>query len=572
MRLLPFRRGKRTKRDAYVDPTEVLLDASNLPSYDRAQMEGRIATPIGRRVFAMLAVIVSLMGLVALARIGNLQLIEGQAWAEASAANRLRHSIIFTERGIIYDRTGTPLAWNTISEEKETPYAIRAYATSTGIGHVLGYVRPPRADSSGNFYQTDYVGVAGSEALFDETLHGENGVAIVETSASGVPISRSTLSPPVSGNSVTLSVDARVSELLYDEMATLAGTVAYQGGAGVLIDVETGELVALASFPEISSSVLADGNRREEISALIDDPRRPFLHRAIAGLYTPGSIVKPFLALGALMEDIIRPNDIIVSHGYISVPNPYNPSNPTIFRDWRAHGATDMEHAIAVSSDVYFYTIGGGYEGRTGLGISGIEKYLRLFGIGESTGIALAGEAEGTIPNPAWKAATFPSDPDWRLGDTYNTSIGQYGTQVTPIEAARATAAIANGGKLLVPHIEKDAAPEYTDLGLDPDQLAVIQRGMRRAVQEGTAGALSLAGIPVAGKTGTAEVGSHKQYVNSWVIGFFPYEKPRYALALIMERGPTGSPTGAPYAAGQFLKKLLTELPEYGVSAAEAQR
>jgi penicillin-binding protein 2 len=199
-----------------------------------------------------------------------------------------------------------------------------------------------------------------------------------------------------------------------------------------------------------------------------------------------------------------------------------------------------MRKAIAVSSDVYFYEIGGGFESQKGLGIVNIDKYAKIFGIGDKTGINLNGEKDGTIPTPEWKAKTFKGD-IWRIGDTYNTSIGQYGFQVTPIQMVRAVAGIASMGTFYTPHITKDdksfeSQKEVIDV--NESMMKVIHEGMRMAVTEGTATSLYLPNIQVAAKSGTAQVGVGNTNTNSWIVGFFPYENPKYSFALVMERGP----------------------------------
>src|SRR3989344_5533171 len=190
--------------------------------------------------------------------------------------------------------------------------------------------------------------------------------------------------------------------------------------------------------------VMADGHEVDIIESYNNDDRLPFLNKVISGAYTPGSIVKPFVAYAALAEDIIDPMKEIVSTGEIVIPNPYNPSNPAHFTDWRAHGVMTMREAIAFSSNVYFYIIGGGYGDQKGLGITKMAEYFRLFGLGSLTGINIAQEQAGVVPDPAWKQEVF--EDDWRLGDTYFTAIGQFGFLTTPIQMLRAYSAIANGG------------------------------------------------------------------------------------------------------------------------------
>ena len=154
-----------------------------------------------------------------------------------------------------------------------------------------------------------------------------------------------------------------------------------------MMDIHTGEIWSMASYPEYSSQVLSDGAPREKISFYTNNKDKPFLNRVVSGLYPPGSTVKPYLALAALNERVIEPETQILSTGSISIPNPYFPDKESVFVDWKAHGLVDMREAIAVSSNVYFYEIGGGYEEQKGLGIKNIEKYMRIFGFGEKTGI-----------------------------------------------------------------------------------------------------------------------------------------------------------------------------------------
>jgi penicillin-binding protein 2 len=221
-----------------------------------------------------------------------------------------------------------------------------------------------------------------------------------------------------------------------------------------------------------------------KIKNYFSDYRNPFIDRSISGLYTPGSIVKPFLAFAALEEKIISPQKEIVSTGELVVSNPYNKDKPTIFKDWKAHGATDMRRAIAVSSDVYFYQIGGGYGSQKGLGIQNIKKYLKLFGFSNKTGFDNNREEVGVIPDEEWKKENF-KDGNWRVGDTYNTSIGQYGTQITPIQALVAVSALSNGGNIVTPSLmftSTTTRAEYKKITQNLDNLDISKEGMRMAV------------------------------------------------------------------------------------------
>jgi penicillin-binding protein 2 len=225
-----------------------------------------------------------------------------------------------------------------------------------------------------------------------------------------------------------------------------------------------------------------------------------------------------------------------------------------------------MRRAIAVSSDVYFYEIGGGFGNQKGLGVDMIKKYLESFGFTKKTGFDNQKEATGVIPDPTWKAKTFNGE-IWRLGDTYNTAIGQYGMQITPIQAVVAVAALANDGKLVTPSIlftATSTVAESTKMKGESKNFEVVKEGMRQGVADGgTAAGLNTGAVNVAGKTGTAEIGVKKQSVNSWVIGFWPYEKPKYAFVVVMEKGPATNLMGGTYVMRTLLDWMAVNTPEY---------
>ena len=367
--------------------------------------------------------------------------------------------------------------------------------------------------------------------------------------------------PPENGATLDLAIDARAERALFRAIARLTEQVPFSGGAGVLMDVESGEVHALVSYPSYDSNVLSSAAPMTTISSYLEDPRLPHVNRAVSGLYAPGSIVKIVVAAGALSDKIITPDTVIVSTGSISVPNPYDPERPTVFLDWKPLGPLDVRGAIALSSDVYFYTVGGGFGTQKGLGIERLAYWYQTFGFDEETGIELPNERAGFIPTPAWKEATY--DDIWRVGNTYHTAIGQYAMQITPIAAVRAVAGIANGGKLVRPTLRKDAPLSGESIPVDDTALAIVREGMRQGVTEGTVTGLNVPFASIAAKTGTAQVGAKNEYLNSWVIGFFPYEHPRYAFAIVMERGPAGNLLGGVYAARQAFEELSQTAPEY---------
>lgn len=552
-----FFRTRRRKTPA-IDPDVIFLDARNLPEFNTQQFEGRIEKPISRFAITSLFVASCFVMLLFLGRVWSLQIAQGASLRTVSTQNSLRSTPLFAARGVIYDRKKNPLAYN--------ENGIRTYAPISGLAHVVGYVSlPTDKDLQQGAYPQEYLGRDGLERAFNDVLTGTHGLRIEETDVKGDVHSSSMLREPTPGENVTTTIDARIQSKLYDLIASLATDKGFAGGSGVIMDVHTGELLALASYPEYSPQILSEGKDRGEIARTLSAGNTPFLNRATEGLYAPGSIVKPFLAIAALEEKVISPDTKILSTGALTLPNPYNPSNPSIFKDWKAHGYVNMREAIAVSSDVYFYEIGGGFKTQRGLGIDLIDKYLTRFGFSKSTGVDLSSEATGLIPTPLWKERTFDGE-KWNIGDTYHTAIGQYGTQVTPIQVVRAVAAIANGGRLITPHLRAQN-PEISQQGISLNfsehSLQVVREGMRMAVLLGTAKGLNIDSLEIAAKTGTAELGTAKEKVNSWVIGFFPYKHPRYAFAVVMERGDSHNTIGGVFIMRQLFDWMNVYTSEY---------
>lgn len=549
------------RRGAEIAPDEIFLDSANLPEHDTSRLEGQLEQPISKYMVTVLGVLFTVAVVAIIGKLFLLQVASGEQFAELSRENRLREQPIFAERGIIRDRSGTELAWNSPTDEH--PFPERTYTATSGMAHLLGYVSYPQQDESGNFFRTTMSGADGVERAFNETLTGQNGRKLIEANALSQVQSQNVVAPPTPGDNLTLSIDSAVQHTLYEAIGSVARENDYRGGAGVIMDVDTGQVLAMTSYPEFNPQVLTKGGPEEQIEEYVASSSAPFLNRVISGLYTPGSIVKPFVALAALEEDVIDPTKELLSTGEITVQNPWNPQQETVFTDWKAHGWVDMREALAISSNVYFYQIGGGFQAQDGLGIQAIYEYFRRFGFGQETGIALREEKSGVIPNPTWKQETFPNDPTWRLGDTYNTAIGQYGFQVTPLQAARSASLIANGGNLVVPRIVVESAPQTNETKVSGDHLRVVREGMRRAVTDGTASGLDIPGLPVAAKTGTAEVGAQKQQQNAWIIGYLPATDPEYAFAAVMERGPRGTSIGGVKVMRDVLTWMRDNTPQY---------
>ena len=560
----PFR-----NRYTPLDPDEIFLDSQNLPEFNTDQFEGRLEKPIPKRLFTFLCSFIFIIVAIFSYRLWGLQIIQGQTFRTRSDNNSLRHTVIYADRGIIYDRNGVPLVWNAINPIS-SDYSLRVYATSTGLSTLLGYVKYPTKDSSGVYYQDKFIPKDGIEKIYNNQISGKDGTKIIETDVKGNVISQSVLEPPIDGKNLELSIDVKLQRELNIALLDIQGRAGYKGGAGIIMNVQTGEILASSNFPEYDSQIMTNGSDSKKITEWINSSRYPFLNRVVSGLYTPGSIMKLFVGFGVLAEHVIDPHKQILSTGSITVPNPFFPDKPSVFLDWKAHGLVDFRRAIAVSSNVYFYEVSGGYQNQKGIGILNIEKYTRMFGFGTTTGVNFIGEKFGTIPNPTWKATNFKGE-SWRIGDTYNTAIGQYGFQVTPLQVVRAVSAIANEGILVTPTFLKSdnsnhlatGSPSGQKIDLEQSYYKVVKEGMRLGVTDGTSGAIDFPFVEVASKTGTAQIGVNKKEVNSWVVGFWPYKNPKYAYAVVMERGSINNQFGAVLVMQEFFDWANIYADEY---------
>jgi penicillin-binding protein 2 len=555
------------KKDLEIYPDEILLDSSNLPNYDRAQFEGRLERPIPQRaVFSILGIFV-LIALIFIGQSFNFQIIQGSEYRKRSEKNSLRPVVVFAGRGLISDRNGLLLAWNApaTSVAEENTVSLRRYATSTGLAHIIGYVKYPSKDKNGFYYQEDFEGEAGAEKNFDNILKGKHGVRLIEVDTHNNVVSESVTRMPIQGKNINLSIDSRVNMALFENIKDVTRNYGFSGGAGVIMDVHNGEIIALTSYPEYSPQVMSDKKDNVAIRSILNDSSLPFLNRAVDGLYTPGSIVKLFVALGVLNEKIIDPNKQILTTGSLSIPNPYDETKSTIFRDWKNHGLVDMRQAISVSSDAYFYIVGGGFKDQKGLGIRKIDDYLKMFGFGTTTtdnSPSVLMSKAGTIPTPEWKQKTF--NESWFVGNTYHTSIGQYGFQVTLMQIVRAISAVANSGTLITPSILVTDNPHVeSTVSIPKEYFDIVREGMRASVISGTAKSINIPEVEIAAKSGTAELGVQKKKINSWMSGYWPYNNPRYAFVVLLEKGDVDYQVGAGAVIRETIKWMYANTPEY---------
>jgi penicillin-binding protein 2 len=440
----------------------------------------------------------------------------------------------------------------------------REYVSLPGLGHILGYTGKISEDDlkiNPDYYLSDKIGKAGLEAQYEEELKGKHGVEQIEVDSKG-NIVRVMVSDgnreAIPGYNLSLYLDrglqlATVSALQkgIDSAKELTETDV-NAGVAIVMDVNTGGILSTVSLPDYNNNLFSTKISNEDYQNLINDKSNPLFDRTIKGTYPPGSIVKIVMAAAGLSEGTITANTSFNTPAEIKIGD-------FVFPDWKDHSyeSTNVERAIAESNNVFFYSLGGGYDKIRGLGIDNMNKYWKLFGLGEPTGIDLPGEASGLLPNAEWKKKA--KNESWYIGDTYHASIGQGDLLVTPIQMLRAVATVANGGKLLNPQIVqkivnqkgtviKNFGPKVErENFISQSVLKTVQEGMRMAVTEGSARSLNDLPVTVAGKTGTAQF-LNNQKTHAWFECYAPYENPQIAVITMIEGGGGGHEIAAPIA------------------------
>ncbi len=459
----------------------------------------------------------------------------------------------------------------------------RQYPLSHVASHAIGYIGRiterdlkwiEDSERQANYKGTDHVGKTGLEQHYEFELHGETGYEEVEIDAGGRAVRSLKRIPPVSGNNLQLTLDAKLQEITEKAFGDRKGSV-------VAIEPETGGILALVSNPTYDPNMFVDGITPENWKELNEHPSKPMINRAINGAYPPGSTFKPFMALAALDMGKRTPNQSISDPGYFNFGNHQ-------FRDDKkgGHGMVDMYKSIVHSCDTYYYLLA------NDMGIDNIAKFMAQLGFGQRTGVDLgkddSGESKGVLPSQEWKKKRFkkPEQQKWYAGETISIGIGQGYNAYTPIQLAQATAVVANNGVMFRPHLVRNIVDARTgekrlvepeplrDLNLKPQHVDVIRRAMVGVNTEGTgARAFAGAGYEAAGKTGTAQVFSLKggQYKESAVkkelrdhalfIAYAPADKPKIALAVLVENGGFGAQSAAPIARMVLDYYLLGKLP-----------
>lgn len=427
---------------------------------------------------------------------------------------------------------------------------LRSYPLAAAAAHALGRVgevteRQLQTAEFAELSPGDLVGQAGVELQHNRSLMGRDGRRRVIVNSRGVEVAEAERDPPLDGPSLMLTLDAELQRTMEDAFRGLSG-------GAIAIEPATGEVLAMTSVPSYDPNQFATGIDQALWSRLSTDSNTPLMNRVIQGQYAPGSVFKIVIAVAALEEGVIAPTTTFYCPGYLSIYN-------TVFRCGKptGHGLIDLQGALTHSCNVYFYQIG------VRLEIDRIARWARRLGLGAPTGIDLPHEAPGVIPDAAWKQRLFKQP--WYPGETVSVTIGQGQVTVTPVQLARLAAVIANGGRLVRPHLVKrfadgsEPGAPALELGLKPETLAALRAGMRGVVNApGTGWRARLAEVAVAGKTGSAQVVSHARLTRSasnpsmqphgWFVAFAPVEDPRIALAVIVEHGGSGGEAAAPVA------------------------
>ncbi|MDP3878005.1 MAG: penicillin-binding protein 2 [Methylobacter sp.] len=591
---------------------------------------------LNRIIAALLIILLLTSGLIV--RLVYLQIVGHSHYATLAKDNSIKIEPLVPTRGMIYDRKGKVLAENTqsfslelipeqikdlddtllrlqkllnISDEKIEQYQkqrkrqkrfastsllmgmndeeiakfavvrpffpgvdiqaslVRNYPYADLAAHVVGYVgRINEAEMKtlpiAEYRGSSHVGKIGIENAYETELHGKTGYAEIETNVQGRAINTVNSVAPVPGENLYLTLDMDLQKTAYDALGDFNGAV-------VAIEIKTGGVLVFASRPGFDPNPFVIGIANDAYQALQTSENQPLYNRALRGLYPPGSTMKPFIALAGLEYNAISAEHKLFCPGYYQLPNVSHR-----YRDWKktGHGSVNMTDAITESCDVYFYTLA------SILGIDRMHDFLQNLGFGEKSGIDLTGEKAGLMPSREWKRKQ--RNQAWYPGETLITGIGQGFLQVTPLQLARATATLANKGKVVTPFLvrnsaspdslEDEAESHQEDLAFKPENVDKVIQGMINVVHDahGTAKTIGKGiNYQIAGKTGTAQVFSIKQDAkynendidfklrdHALFISFAPADDPKIAVAVVMENGGHGGSVAAPIA-GQVIKQFL---------------
>ncbi|MEX2054328.1 MAG: penicillin-binding transpeptidase domain-containing protein [Candidatus Colwellbacteria bacterium] len=599
--------ARKKYRTSKINLDEVISDSMSHSEFNLVE------SPISQRVFNLLLIASIAVFVIVFLRIGYMSIVKGSAYKARSQDNLHQTIPLIAPRGDIVDRNGQPLVRNKpvfsvflqidqmiknneqeavlratqeilgVNEEKvikliqdtnlenigdiiiatditrdqviatesqglkslNVEQSFKREYISVALSHIVGYtglVSDQDLENDDDLVLNDTIGRSSLELYYDTLLRGENGRVTILSNSSGDIAEVLRTKDPIPGEALKTTIDKELQEYFYSRMISGLNALGRTSGVGLAIDPRNGEVLALLSFPSY------DGN---DVSRYLNNPQKPLFNRAVAGVYNPGSTIKPLHAAAALHEGVVSPSSQFYSSGYIEIPNPYNVDLPSRFVDWKAHGWVNVYSALARSSNVYFYIIGGGFQDQMGLGIERLGEYWRKFGLGAPTGIDLPGESSGFLPDPEEKEQR--TNDIWRVGDTYNVSIGQGDLAITPLRLLSAIAAIGNGGIAYVPHLLMNNDPrlllDIRDMGT---ALAQVRQGMRDAStqQYGTANLLGDIPMYIGAKTGSAQVSGNTK-TNALVVAYGARDEgldPEIAILVLVEDAREGSLNTVPIA------------------------
>lgn len=485
--------------------------------------------------------------------------------------DRLQENPSYRSIPILLDLSDKEVARFAVNRREFPGMAIQAgltrhYPLGKKAAHLVGYVSAIsesdlRRLNARSYRGTTHVGQIGVERSYEAVLHGEPGSRIVEANVFGRPLRQLAVNPPTAGRDIYLTIDAELQKVAYKALEGYAGSV-------VAIDPRTGGVLAMVSRPSFNPNLFVSGISQEQYQALLSHPRNPLFNRALSGEYPPGSTIKPVMALAGLATNTINPEREIWCPAYITLPG-----GERHWRGWLGWGMgwVDLEEAIYRSSDIYFYKLG------LKLGIDTMYRFGTMFGLGGKTEIDLPGEADGLMPSRTWKHGM--KHMPWYPGETLNTVIGQGYVTATPLQLAYMTALIASHGQTPQPHVLKAVGKRGSDkrVSYQPKPGATVKisdskawkrviTAMEKVIQFPAGTAYSYIGqnlsYRMAGKSGTAQVVSipqgqlapelmemkYQHRPHALFIAFAPVEKPRIAVAVVLEHAGGGSSHASPIA------------------------
>jgi penicillin-binding protein 2 len=490
-------------------------------------------------------------------RLFQLTVVKGSYFRRLSDENRLREYIIEPKRGEITDRNGEIIARTELGnkdEKKERIESKRIYEIREEIAHLVGYRQTADKNDHENdnclvkMKLGDKIGKKGIEKIYECDLRGKNGTKLVEVDAKGNYLKTFSIVQPEDGKTIQLAIDLKLQKKAYEIIKDKKAAV-------VALNPKTGEILTFVSTPSFNPQVFEDKNQTK-IKEYFSDMDYPMFNRITDGTYPIGSIIKPFIAIGALEDKKLDEKTIIEDTGSIT-------AGQHTFGNWyfldygKTEGELNVVRAIKRSNDIFFYKTG------ERLGPSRIKFWANKFGFGEKTNLNFD-QSEGLIPSPFWKEEVLQEQ--WYLGDTYNMSIGQGYFLTTPIQVAQATSTIANNGNLCQMNLLKEDKTKCKSLGIKMEYLNLIKEGMKQACSAGGTGwplfdfgiidknqseateSAKIKKIQTACKTGTAESADKKSEPHAWITVFAPFKNPEIVVTILVENGGQGSDIAGPIA------------------------